>query len=126
MASSGWREPLRLAEIIAEHPADSLEGYTLEVDLEYPAKLHDAHNAYPLAPERVTIPKEWMSEYEHNLLGAGVAPTEVEKLVPNLRDKERYVVHYRNLQLYLSLGMRLKRLRPGSSLRAEPLDGALH
>ena len=37
-------EPLRLAEIIAEHPADSLEGYILEVDLEYPAELHDAHD----------------------------------------------------------------------------------
>ena len=27
-----------------------------------------------------------------------------EKLVPNLRDKTRYILHYRNLQLYLSLG----------------------
>ena len=113
-------EPLRLVEIIAEHPADSLEGYILEVDLEYPAELHDAHNAYPLAPERMTIPKEWMSEYQHNLLGAGVAPTEVEKLVPNLRDKERYVVHYRNLQLYLSLDMRLKRVRRALHFEQSP------
>ena len=28
----------------------------------------------------------------------------VEKLVPNLRDKSRYILHYRNLQLYLTLG----------------------
>ena len=90
------------------------------MDLEYPAELHDAHSAYPLAPERMTIPKEWMSEYQHNLLGAGVAPTEVEKLVPNLRDKERYVVHYRNLQLYLSLGMRLKRVRRALRFEQSP------
>ena len=90
-------------------------GYILEMDLEYPAELHDAHNAYPLAPERMAIPKEWMSEYQHNLLGAGV-----EKLVPNLRDKERYVVHYRNLQLYLSLGMRLKRVRRALRFEQSP------
>ena len=34
----------------------------------------------------------------------------VNKLVPNLRSKSKYVVHYRNLQLYLSLGMKLSRI----------------
>ena len=94
----------QLAKTIAEQPADSQEGI-LEVDLEYPTELHKAHNAYPLAPERMVVQKEWMSEYQHDLLdGVGVAPTEVEKLVPNLRNKDRYVLHYRNLQLYVSLG----------------------
>ena len=97
----------QLANTITEHPADSRKGYILEVDLEYPGELHDAHNAYPLAPERMMVKKEWMSEYQHGLLGAGV---EVEKLVPNLYNKNRYVLHYRNLQLYLSLGMRLTKV----------------
>ena len=51
-----------------------------------------------------------MSEYQHSLLGVGLAPTEVEKLVPNLRNKDRHVLHYRNLQLYTSLGMRLTKV----------------
>ena len=34
----------------------------------------------------------------------------VEKLIPNLMDKEKYVLHYRNLQLYLSLGLKLKKV----------------
>ena len=34
----------------------------------------------------------------------------VNKLVPNLRNKKRYVVHYGNLQLYLSLGMKLTKV----------------
>ena len=100
----------RLAEDIIEHPADSREGYILEVDLEYPGELHNVHNAYPLAPERMVVKKEWMSEYQHELLDAGVASSEVEKLVPNLRNKNRYVLHYRNLQLYLSLGMKLTKV----------------
>ena len=31
----------------------------------------------------------------------------VKKLIPNLYDKIKYVVHYKNLQYYLSLGMKL-------------------
>ena len=34
----------------------------------------------------------------------------VEKLIPNLGNKTNYVVHYRNLQLYLSLGMKLTKI----------------
>ena len=67
----------------------------LEVDLEYPEELHDLHNDYPLCPERV--------ECEHG----------VKKLIPNLRDKNNYVIHYRNLIQCLSLGMKLKKIHRG-------------
>ena len=100
----------RITETIIEHPTDSHEGYILEVDLEYPGELHNVHNSYPLAPERMVVKTEWMSEYQHELLDVGVASSEVEKLVPNLYNKNRYVLHYRNLQLYLSLGMRLTKV----------------
>ena len=106
-----WEEDCEtLAESIVSHPADSPEGLILEVDLEYPEDLHEAHNAYPLAPECMVVQKKWMSEYQHNLLGIGVAPTEFDKLVPNLRNKDRYVLHYRNQQLYMSLGMHLTKV----------------
>ncbi|KAK3748543.1 hypothetical protein QZH41_001377 [Actinostola sp. cb2023] len=114
-----WVENCHTLEgTITEHPADSPEGYILEVDLEYPVELHKSHNAYPLAPERMVVPKEWMSEYQHNLLGVGVAPTELEKLVPNLRNKEHYVVHYRTL--YLSLGMRLTKIHRALCFTQKP------
>ena len=61
----------------------------LEVDLEYPKELHDLHNDYPLAPERI------------------MCKTKVEKLIPNLRNKEKYVIHYKNLNQYLGLGLKL-------------------
>ena len=38
----------------------------------------------------------------------GIKVGDVKNLTPNLGDKTNYVAHYRNLQLYLSLGMKLK------------------
>ena len=38
-------------------------GYILEVDLEYPEKLHLLHNDYPLAPEKLVIPYDMLSDY---------------------------------------------------------------
>ena len=52
--------------------------------------------------------KEWLSEYQTELLENN-SMLNIQKLVPNLMDKRKYVVHYRNLQLYLSLGMKLKK-----------------
>ncbi|KAK3765304.1 hypothetical protein RRG08_027310 [Elysia crispata] len=109
-----------LVGTIKDQPADGPEGFILEVDLEYPQELHDEHNAYPLAPERMVVQKKWMSEYQHGLLGARVVSAEVEKLVPNLRDKNHYVLHYRNLQLYLGLGMKLKKVHRALRFEQSP------
>ena len=109
-----------LDESIFSHAADSPEGLILEVDVKYPRELHNAHNAYPLAPERMVVQKEWMSDYQQDLLGVGVAPAEVEKLVPNLRNKERYVLHYRILQLDFSLSMRLAKIHRTLRIRQSP------
>ena len=100
----------QFAKSIAEQPAGGPEGFILEVNLEYPEDLHNAHNAYPLAPERMVVRKKWMSEHQHNLLGGGVAPTEVEKLVTNQHNKDRNVLHYRNLQQYMFMGTRLSKV----------------
>ena len=90
---------------------NSSKGLILEVDLEYPKELHDLHNDYPLAPEKITVREEMLSDYCRKIQKReGIKTGQVEKLVPNLRDKERYVLHYRNLQLYLSLGLKLKKI----------------
>ena len=72
-------------------------GYILQVDLEYPDELHVLHNDYPLAPEKRA------DEYE-------IKVGDVKKLIPNLGIKTNYVLHYKNLQLYLPLGMKLTKI----------------
>ena len=83
-------------------------GYILEVDLEYCEKLHDSHSDYPLCPEKIEISSNMLSKYCSNIANKyGVKVGGVNKLVPNLRDKIKYVVHYKSLQYYLSLGVKL-------------------
>ena len=85
-------------------------GCILEVDLEYP-ELHDLHNDYPLAPEKLEISQKILSKYGSDIADKyGIKIGGVNKLVPNLRHKKKYVVHYRNLQLYLLLGMKLSKI----------------
>ena len=92
-------------------PEDADRGCILEVDLEYPEELHDEHNDYPLAPESLAITPEMLSPYQQECLKEfKTKATTCTKLVPNLRGKTNYVLHYRNLQFYLSLGMKLKKI----------------
>ena len=85
--------------------------YVLEVDLEYPDELHVLHNDYPLAPEKLAIPYDMLSDYCKKIADEyEIKVGDVKKLIPNLGNKTNYVVHYRNLQLYLSLGMKLTKI----------------
>ena len=52
-----------------------------------------------------------LSEYHLKIVDLYNIPiTNVKKLVPNFFDKERYALHYENLQLYLRLGLKLKKI----------------
>ena len=66
----------------------------LKVNLEYPEDLHHHHNDYRLAPGRIKI-------------------RSVQKLIPNLNNKTSYVVHYENLKLYESLGLKITKIQRG-------------
>ncbi|XP_041361144.1 uncharacterized protein LOC121377277 [Gigantopelta aegis] len=104
-----WLDDLQVN--VTEVPDDATKGYILEVDLDYPQELHDLHNEYPLAPEKLTVTEDMLSPYASHLLKElDMSGVSTEKLIPNLKRKEKYVVHYRNLKLYLSLGMKLTKI----------------
>ena len=90
---------------------DRKKGMILEVDLEYSTELHEFHNDYPLAAEKMKVTKEMLSPYCKNIQEQfGISIGQVAKLIPTLSSKKNYVLHYRNLQLYLSLGLKLKKV----------------
>ena len=63
--------------------------------------IHDLHNDYPLAPERIKVNK-------------------VDKLIPNLGNKKNYVIHYENRKQYLSLGLKLVKIHRGIKFEERP------
>lgn len=73
----------------------------LEVELEYSKELHDDLNDYPLVLERLRI-------------------NGVKKLIPNLNDKKRWVVNHKTLKQCLDLGLKIKKIHRGISLKEEP------
>ena len=90
---------------------DGDKGYVFEVDLEYPKHLHDKHNCYPLAPERIAIKDAFLSPYQHDLLKRfDMKNSTIPKLTPNLFDKTNYIVHAKNLKFYLDQGLILKKV----------------
>ena len=66
-------------------------GYLLEVDVEHPKEQHENHNELPLLAKRMKIGRE-------------------EKLVPNLKNKNGYVVHIKALDQALKHGLKLKKV----------------
>ena len=77
------------------------KGYIFEVDLEYPKNLWEKHNDYPLAPENIKV-------------------NGVEKLICHFKPRKNYVVHYRNLRLYLEMGMKITAVHRGISFYRSP------
>ena len=92
------------------YTSDSSKEYILQFGVEYPKELRRLHNDYPLAPDKIEIRGEMLSNYQLKIADLYNVPlSKVKKLVPNFFDKEKYVLHYENLQLYLRLGLKLKK-----------------
>ncbi|MDR3549972.1 MAG: hypothetical protein P4L31_01035, partial [Candidatus Babeliales bacterium] len=90
-------------------------GFIFEVDLKYGdvnlqsgIDLHNLHNDYPVAVEHIIPTKDMWSTYSiDHASRINHKESKVAKLIPNLNDKTKYVVHYRNLKLYLQLGLEI-------------------
>ena len=76
-------------EFIKNYNENSKKGYILEVDVKYPKKLHNLHSDLPFLPKRMKIDK-------------------CKKLVCNLDNKKKYVVHIKSLKQALNHGLKLK------------------
>ena len=74
-------------ELIKNYDENNDKGYILEVDVKYPKKLHDLHSDLPFLPKRMKIDK-------------------CKKLVWNLRNKKKYVVHIKSLKQALNHGLK--------------------
>jgi hypothetical protein len=84
-------------------------GYILEVDLKYPKHLHNLHSNFPLAPENIEISFNNLSPYSQNVYFdlKKKKKFKEKKLLSTLQPKYNYIIHFKNLKLYLQLGLKL-------------------
>ena len=117
-----WMTQKQIDKIdLAKYKEDSDKGIILEVDLKYPKELHDLHNDYPLAAEKIKVTNDMLSEYCKNISDKyNISIGLVHKLIPTLSNKKNYVLHYRNLQLYLSLGLKVDKIHRVLEFKQSP------
>jgi hypothetical protein len=122
----GWAmsEPLPCGEFVWMTPeeceevdwrtlddGDSDYGYFVECDFHYPDSLHDEHNDYPFAPERLVVEERLLSEQQLGIREQyTISHNSYAKLIPNFFDKTKQLVHYRNLRFYLENGLQLTKV----------------
>ena len=96
---------------LTKYTSNSPKRCVLQVDLEYPKELQGLKNDPPLAPDKIEIKREMFSNYQLKIAGHYNIPIDnVNKLMSNFFDKEKYVIHYKKLKLYLRLGLKLKKV----------------
>ena len=96
-------------------------GCIVECDLEYTVASKFLTYKFPLAPEKLKVQTEDLSKLQlHYLEVEDRGVCNVEKLILNLRDKDKYVIHYELLKYYEKLGLRLKKIHRIISFQQEP------
>jgi len=101
-----WESEKDIGKLIDGYASNLSKGCIVKCDLHYPTELHDEHNDYPLAPERKLVTQDMLSPYASELQKKlEIGRDTMEKLVPNLNDKEGYVVDIRNLKFYVDHGL---------------------
>jgi len=117
-----WIDPNYYKSAIGLNISDNNEiGHILEVDLEYPKELHDAHNEYPFCCEHINIQKDELSDYASAFIDKfNLTPGRENKLISNLNDKNRYVIHEKYLKQALDVGLKLKKIHRVIQFKQKP------
>ena len=123
-------------------PADSDTGFLIEIDCNIPNAFHGRLSDYPIAPESKEVGGNALSSYQRNILRQRIIESHNEdekgvlseerinkeidsyasskKLILDLNKKEKYIVHYRNLQLYIRLGLRVTKIHRVLRFKQKP------
>ena len=88
-------------------PDDANEGYSVMADIEYPYSLHDKHNDFPIAAEKLKIEKNFFQCTRKNF---NCNKNKTENLIKTLLDKKYYLCHYSFLKFFVGQGLKITKV----------------
>lgn len=106
-----WLSNEEIGKLDLSQDFDADKGYIIECDLHYPSHLHESHSNLPLAPEILEVGFKNLSPFIQDAMKKteGKSYKDV-KLMSTFNDRLNYVLHVKNLKLYVELGMVLKKV----------------
>ena len=108
-------------EFVLNKSDNGSRGYFLEVDMECLVEFHENQKDLAVAPEKIKITEDMLSPEQKDMMKThDLKVGHTEKLVPNLLSKEKYIVHYRNLRYYLSIGWKLTKVHRIFQFKQKP------
>ena len=101
-----------LLDEIKEHSLSTQDvkeyGYFIERDLEYPAEIREKTENFPLCPYQTKADPNLFSDYMNSVKQPNYKPT--EKLMCDLTNKRKYMIHYRMFKFYIEMGMKVTKI----------------
>ena len=97
-----------IKEDILNTPDDNEYGYFIECDLEYPVEIKEKTKNFPFCPYQTKADLDLFSSYMNNVNQPNYKPT--QKLLCDVTNKSKYMIHYRMFKFYLNQGMKVTKI----------------
>ena len=89
-------------------PDDNEYGFFIECDLLYPAEIKEKTKNFPFCPYQTKADPDSFSDYMNSVKQLNYKPT--QKLVCDVTNKSKYMIHYRMFKFYLNQGMKVTKI----------------
>ena len=111
----------QLVEDLLQIPDDNEYGYFIECDLEYPAEIREKTKNFPFCPYQTKADPDLFSAYMNNVNQPNYKPT--PKLMCDVTNKSKYMIHYRMFKFYLNQGMKVPKIHTIYKFKQSPWLG---
>ena len=97
-----------IKEDILNTPDDNEYDYFVECDLEYPAEIKEKTENFPFCSYQIKADPELFTTYMNSVKQPNYKPT--EKLMCDLTNKQKNMIHYRMFKFYTKMGMKVTKI----------------
>ena len=111
----------QIVEDLLQIPDDNEYGFFIECDLLYPAEIKEKTKNFPFCPYQTKADPNLFSGYMNNVNQPNYKPT--SKLMCDVTNKSKYMIHYRMFKFYLNQGMKVTKIHTIYRFKQSPWLG---